>query len=147
MPGMTTETTAATRRAEVAAELADRTMYELLGAEAGIRAVVDRFYELMDTDAVFGPIRTMHQPDLSPMRQGLYEFLSGWLGGPPLYIQRTGSPCLTGAHAPFSIDEEARDLWVLCMARAMADAGVELKYRELLDPAFQGIAEMMRNVR
>lgn len=144
---MTTATTAAERRSEVAAELADRTMYDLLGAEEGIRRVVARFYELMDTDDVFAPIRRMHQPDLGPMRQGLFEFLSGWLGGPPLFIQRTGSPCLTEAHAPFAIDEEARDLWVLCMARAMADAGVDLKYRELLEPAFQGIAEMMRNVR
>ena len=142
---MTHGSTAEERRAEAQAELRSRTMYEVLGGEDAIRRLVDRFYELMDTDERFTVIRAMHQVDLSSMRLSLFEFLSGWLGGPPLYVERHGSPCLTGAHAPYTIDQEARDLWVACMVRSMADVGVEEKYRELLVPAFEGMADMMRN--
>lgn len=128
-------------------ELAAHTMYELLGGESGLRTIVDRFYDVMDGDASFAPIRTMHARDLAPMRQGLFEFLSGWLGGPPLFVRRTGSVCLTGAHAPFAIDEQARDLWVECMRRAMVEADVADRYRDALMPALTGMADMMRNVR
>lgn len=133
------------RRAELRAELADHSMYELVGGEDGIRRLVDRFYEIMDTDPQFAPIRRMHKTDLAPMRLSLFEYLSGWLGGPQLYIERHGSPCLTGAHAPYKIDEQARDLWVACMDQAMHDTGLALKYREALTPAFEGMGDMMRN--
>ncbi len=142
---MTTETASHQRREQLRAELAERTIYELLGGETGIKAIVDRFYDLMDGDSEFAPIRAMHAPDLSPMRTGLYEFLSGWLGGPPLFAMRTGSVCLTHAHAPFAIDAEARDLWLECIDRAMCDTEVAERYREALMPAFTGMAEMMRN--
>ena len=142
---MTSETAAQQRRAEAASELASNTMYELLGGEDGITAIVDRFYEIMDTDESFKTIRDMHKADLSPMRLSLFEYLSGWLGGPPLFIQRRGTPCMTGAHLPYKIDQEARDLWLTCMSRAMIDVGVEEKYRELLTPAFEGMADMIRN--
>ncbi len=130
---------------EVDAELAESTVYELLGGEEAVRSLVDRFYELMDQDDVFSQIRDMHEPDLSPMRQSLFEYLSGWLGGPQLFVERTGSPCLVGAHTPFTIGPEARDNWVICMRQAMADVEIDLKYRELLDPAFARIADMMQN--
>ncbi|MBV1893652.1 MAG: group II truncated hemoglobin [Ilumatobacteraceae bacterium] len=150
---MVTETTAqpdanspaAKRRAEVAAELANKTMYELLGSEDGIKAIVDSFYDVMDRDEEFALIRDMHKADLSPMRVSLFEFLSGWLGGPPLFIERNGSPCLTGAHAPYNVDEQAGELWVSCMNRALAEAEVEEKYRDLLAPAFERMADMVRN--
>ena len=138
-------TAAQQRRAEAAADLAEHSMYELLGGESGLRALSDRFYDLMESDETLAPVRTMHQRDLAPMRLSLFEFLSGWVGGPPLYVQRHGSPCLTEAHAPFVIGTEARDLWVRCIEQAMLDVGVQEKYRELLLPAMAGMAEMMRN--
>lgn len=128
-------------------ELAEHTMYELLGGEEGLRRIVDRFYDAMDAEPAFEPIRSMHATELGPMRRSLFEFLSGWLGGPPLFVQRTGSVCLTDAHAPFAIDEPARDLWIACMHRAMDDAGVVDRYREALMPALTGMADMLRNVR
>lgn len=133
------------RRTRLAAELQQHSMYDLLGAEAGIRAIVDHFYDLMDSDPAFAPIREMHQPDLTAMRRGLFEFLSGWLGGPPLFVARTGSPCITRAHAPFEIDARARDLWLACIERAMVAADVAERHREALLPALEGIAEMLRN--
>ena len=131
-------------REQLRAELAHHTIYELLGGEQGVRTIVDRFYDRMD-DEEFAPIRAMHQPDLGPMRVGLFEFLSGWLGGPQLYVERKGSPCLTGAHLPFRIDARASDLWMRCMTQAMRDAGVADRYRDALLPALQGIAGSLRN--
>jgi hemoglobin len=140
-------TTADQRRAEARADLATATMYALLGGAEGVRAIVDRFDDLMDTDAPFATIRSMHQPDLTAMRASLFEYLSGWLGGPPLYVQRHGSPCIAGAHAPYAIGQDERDLWLVCMDRALTEVDVPLKYRELLLPAFAGVADMLRNDR
>jgi len=142
---MNPETSAQQRRSEAESELASDTMYELLGGENGIKALVDRFYDIMDSDESFELIRNMHKADLSPMRLSLFEFLSGWLGGPPLFIQRHGGSCLTEAHAPYTIDQRARDQWLACISRAMVDAGVEEKYRELLTPAFARMADTIRN--
>ena len=99
----------------------------------------------MDADAEFAPIRAMHAPDLAPMRVGLSEWLSGWLGGPPLYAQRKGTVCITGAHMPFRIDGAAAEQWMTCMTRAMVDAGVPERYREVLLPQLGKIATMLRN--
>lgn len=140
-----TDTAVEQRREQLRSELATHTIYELLGGAEGVRAVVDRFYDLMGTDPAFAPIRLMHAPDLAPMRVGLTEWLTGWLGGPPLYVQRKGTVCITGAHMPFRIDETAAVLWIDCMTRAMTDTGVPERYREVLLPALGNIATMLRN--
>lgn len=121
------------------------TMYAWLGGEQAIKDLVNRFYDIMDSDKSLKPIRDMHKEDLTPMRLSLFEFLSGWLGGPSLFIERHGSPCLTGAHKPFKIDAPARDQWMKCMNQAMVDIEIDEKYRNMLTPAFERMAEMMRN--
>jgi hemoglobin len=142
---VTVETPADLRRQLARSELASATMYELIGGPAGVRSVAEHFYDLMDADERFADIRAMHDEDLAPMRLALYEFLSGWLGGPQLYLERKGGICLTGPHAAFAIDHEARDAWVDCMAGALRAAGVEQRYRELLEPSFAQMAEVIRN--
>ncbi len=142
---MTTESTAEQAQESATAQPTGDSMYEWIGGEQTVRDLVNRFYDIMDSDESVKPIRDMHKEDLSPMRLSLFEFLSGWLGGPPLFIQRHGSPCLTGAHRPFKIDAAARDQWMHCMNQAMVDIGIEEKYREMLTPAFERMAEMMRN--
>lgn len=119
--------------------------YELIGGEAVLRRLVDRFYEVMDTDPRAATIRAMHGADLGPIREKLFEFLSGWLGGPPLYFQRAGSVCITHAHQPFAIGPAERDQWVMCMRQAMIDVGIAPETRELLDQPFHMIADFVRN--
>ena len=75
---------------------------------------------------------------------GLFEFLSGWLGGPNLYVDKHGSPCLTGVHMGYAIDDHARDLWVECMQRAMELTEVPLKYIEVIMPPLADMADHMR---
>lgn len=125
--------------------MAAESMYHWIGGEDTVRALVDRFYEIMDSDPAAATIRAMHEADLTPMRERLYEYLSGWLGGPPLYVQHHGSPCIARAHRPFHIDAAARDAWLACMRQAMVDIGIEERYRQMLEPAFDRIAEALRN--
>ncbi len=95
--------------------------YLKIGAEIGVRTLVDRFYDLMDHDPEAKIIREMHPADLTDSRQKLFEFLSGFLGGPSLYIQNRGHPRLRMRHAHFSIDADARDHWLQCMNQALEE--------------------------
>jgi hemoglobin len=121
------------------------TPYELLGGDASLRALIDRFYELMDTVPEFHGIRKLHPQDLTGSREKLYMFLSGWLGGPGLYVEKYGHPMLRARHLPFAIGIAERDAWLSCMMQAMSDAGVEETLRESLLRAFFGTADWMRN--
>ena len=119
--------------------------YELLGGEEKVRELVTRFYDLMDSEPEFAGIRRLHQPDLSPAREKLYLFLSGWLGGPPLYAEKIGQPMLRARHLPFAIGTPERDQWMACMSRAMQDIGVEQRLQAHLAHAFFQTASHLRN--
>jgi hemoglobin len=124
---------------------APATPYALLGGDAGVRALVDRFYDLMDLEPAYAELRAVHGATLESAREKLYLFLSGWLGGPPLYTDRFGHPMLRARHLPFSIGAAERDAWMACMKQAMKDAGVEAGLRAHLEKAFFGTADFMRN--
>lgn len=121
------------------------TAYELLGGEAGVRRLVERFYALMDTMPEYYGIRKMHPADLRSSIDKLYMFLSGWLGGPPLFVQRFGHPRLRARHLPFAIGIAERDQWMDCMVQAMEEEGVEEGLREALRVALFQTADWMRN--
>jgi hemoglobin len=123
----------------------ERTPYEVLGGDAKLRALVERFYQLMDTQPEYYAIRKLHPQDLSGSAEKLYLFLSGWLGGPPLYQQKFGQPFLRARHLPFAIGETERDLWLACMRQAMEEVQVEEGLRAALASAFAKTADHMRN--
>lgn len=119
--------------------------YERIGGEQKIRELVDRFYELMDSLPEAEQIRSMHARDLRASREKLFMFLSGWLGGPQLYMEKYGHPRLRQRHMPFAIDAAARDQWMQCMVQAMQDVGIEESLRKELEAAFYKTADFMRN--
>lgn len=121
------------------------TPHALLGGDTAVRRLVDRFYDLMDTVPEYHGIRKLHPRDLAGARDKLYMFLSGWLGGPALYVEKFGHPMLRARHLPFSIGVEERDAWLACMLQAMEDMGVEENLRANLLRAFFGTADWMRN--
>lgn len=94
------------------------TPYEALGGEAVVRALVDRFYDLMDELPEAYLIRKLHPESLDGSRQKLFMFLTGWLGGPQLYIEQFGHPRMRARHLPFPIGDAERDAWLLCMRQA-----------------------------
>jgi hemoglobin len=114
--------------------------YEAMGGEAGVRRLVDRFYHIMDTDPAAAAIRAMHGADLNPMRQKLFEFMSGWLGGPRLY-----NSCIMSAHRPYTIGTAERDQWLMCMRQAMAEAEVSPAVQTLLEKPLSSMADFMRS--
>ena len=125
--------------------MSDNPHYERIGGEKKIRELVDRFYELMDSRDDSQPIRQMHAKDLRVSRDKLFMFLSGWLGGPQLYMEKYGHPRLRQRHMPFAIDSSARDQWMNCMIQAMEDVGIDEGLRKDLEAAFYKTADFMRN--
>jgi hemoglobin len=121
------------------------TPYERLGGDAGVRALVDRFYDLMDLEPVYAGIRALHPAQLDGSRDKLYWFLSGWLGGPSLYIERFGHPRLRARHLPYAIGIAERDQWMACMMQAMEEQSVDPALAQRLAEAFFGTADWMRN--
>ena len=119
--------------------------FDLVGGEARVRELVDRFYDLMDLEPEFAGIRALHPASLDGSRDKLFWFLCGWLGGPDHYIERFGHPRLRARHLPFAIASSERDQWVRCMAWAMKDAGLPQALRERLVTSFFDTAHWMRN--
>jgi hemoglobin len=130
---------------EPAARGAATTAFEALGGEARVRALVDRFYDLMAMDERFAGIRALHPRALEGSRDKLFWFLCGWMGGPDHYVARFGHPRLRARHLPFPIASAERDQWLLCMAEAMADLEVPQPLFDRLLESFSGTADWMRN--
>ncbi|MBZ8139256.1 cyanoglobin [Rubrivivax gelatinosus] len=124
---------------------ADAALFERLGGEAGVRKLVDRFYDLMELEPGFAALRAMHPQSLDGSRDKLFWFLCGWLGGPDHYVQRFGHPRLRARHLPYAIGIAERDQWLACMIQAMADCGLETAIAERLAESFFGTADWMRN--
>ena len=96
-------------------------VYDRLGGEPAVRALVERFYALMDELPQAQAVRRLHPPSLAHSADSLFKFLSGWFGGPPLYIRKRGHPRLRMRHMPFAIGPAERDQWLLCMRQALAE--------------------------
>lgn len=125
------------------------TFYELLGgAESGaanVRALVEAFYDIMERDPKAAAIRTLHPADLTSSREKLFMFLTGWTGGPQLYIERYGHPKLRARHMPFAIGEAERDQWMYCMIQAMQTLNIDENLMQKLAEQLYGVADFMRN--
>jgi len=121
------------------------TPYARIGGESTVRRLVARFYELMDTLPEAYGIRKLHQPDLTSAEEKLYMYLTGWLGGPQLYMNAYGHPRLRARHLPFPIGSEEAAQWMLCMRQAMAEVIEDGELRAGLDKALDDLALHMRN--
>ena len=132
-------------QAETAEAEQNVTAYEALGGEQKLRRIVERFYALMDAVPEYYDVRKLHPADLQSSTDKLYMFLSGWLGGPSLYINAYGHPRLRARHLPFAIGIAERDQWMACMVQALEEEGVEERLREALRAALFQTADWMRN--
>jgi hemoglobin len=126
-------------------ETQQQTAYQRIGGETKLRELVDRFYDLMDLEAEFAGIRALHPTTLEGSRDKLFWFLSGWMGGPDLFVERFGHPRLRARHLPYAIASSERDQWLRCMAWAMQDVGVPQTLQERLLESFYQTADWMRN--
>jgi hemoglobin len=126
-----------------------QSLYDLLGGEPEathkIREIVEAFYDVMERDEKAKTIRQMHPEDLTSSREKLFMFLTGWTGGPQLYIERYGHPFLRRRHLPFKIGEEERDQWIYCMTKGLLNLNMEEEKIKALLNALYPIADFMRN--
>jgi hemoglobin len=79
------------------------------------------------------------------MRETLFEFLCGWLGGPRIYFERANAKCLMSAHTGFAIDRSVADQWLLCMRRALNKLDAPEATREYIGAAFTRVCAAMVN--
>lgn len=132
-------------KSEPAGTISPATPFEWMGGESAVRALVDRFYDLMDLEPAYRELRLAHGSGLDDARQKLHWFLCGWLGGPQHYTERFGHPRLRMRHMPFAIGVRERDQWLACMDQAMGDVGIEPELRRRLAASFFQTADWMRN--
>ena len=121
------------------------THYERIGGSEKVRALVERFYQLMDELPEAYGIRKLHAQDLQGATEKLYKFLTGWMGGPQLYAEQYGHPMLRARHLPFPISSTERDQWLLCMNQALGEVVEDVALRKELSAAFAKVADHMRN--
>lgn len=119
--------------------------FDALGGLGGVRALVDRFYDLMDTAPEAVDIRRLHAASLKRSREKLTEYLTGWTGGPPLYESKYGHPRLRARHLPFVIGARERDQWLWCMDRALDAHDLPSEVRAMLRSRLHQLADFMRN--
>jgi hemoglobin len=119
------------------------TPFDALGGEARIRAIVDRFYDIIDADAPV--LRAMLPKDDSVSRDKLHAYLVEWTGGPALYTPTRGHPRMRMRHIPFAIGETEVETWLACMMRSLDDSGVTDPVRAFLDDRLTALAHHMRN--
>jgi hemoglobin len=119
------------------------TPYEEIGGDARVRDLVDTFYDVVEAESPV--LREMLPPDMSVSRQKLYEFLSGWMGGPQLYFERRGHPRLRLRHMPFPIDTYAAEEWTRCMSQALATIDAPDSLRTYLERELGNTAHGLRN--
>jgi hemoglobin len=124
---------------------ASESPYLRLGGAVAVRELVNRFYDHMSELPEARAILGMHPENLASSREKLFMFLSGWLGGPQLYMERFGHPRLRARHMPFSIDSAAASAWMACMHKAMDECIADEQLKEHLRSAFQRLADHMRN--
>jgi hemoglobin len=119
--------------------------FERIGGGIAIRALVERFYHHMDTLPEARGIRALHPPNLEPVKEVLWKYFVGWMGGPQLYAAERGHPRLRRRHLSFPIGDAERDAWMQCMTLALAEVVTDDALREELAQAFYKTATFLRN--
>ncbi|MBW9066616.1 group II truncated hemoglobin [Agrobacterium pusense] len=121
------------------------TLYEAIGGDATVRALTRRFYQLMDTLPEAARCRAIHPADLSGSEAKFYDYLTGYLGGPPVYVEKHGHPMLRRRHFVAPIGPAERDEWLLCFRRAMEETIENAKLREIIWAPVERLAFHMQN--
>ncbi len=121
------------------------TPFEWIGGEERVKALVERFYDLMDLEPEFARLRQVHGESLANARQRTFWFLCGWLGGPQYYTEKFGHPRLRARHMHVPIGIQERDEWLACMDSAMGETAVPEDLRARLRESFFQTADFMRN--
>ncbi len=121
-------------------------VYLRIGGEKELKKLVNTFYQIMATDPMAKECFATHAGrDIQHSAEKLFMFLSGIMGGPPIYHEKIGHPRLRMRHGPFTIGEKEASQWLYCMLRAMDEVGIDRDIQEEMIPYFRQVTEMLRN--
>ena len=120
-------------------------LYQQIGDEDGLKSLVERFYDIIDSAPEAARLRALHPKSLKQSREKFFMFLSGWTGGPQLYVEKFGHPRLRMRHMPFSIGVIERDQWIWCMNKALDESNLDPRLVEYLKARFGETADFLRN--
>lgn len=122
------------------------TPYDLVGGGEIVRQVVERFYDLMESEPAYEPLRAMHAADLTPMRTSLSGFLTAWLGGPRDWFEQRPGACMMSMHRGMTIPGRVARQWADAMRRAIAEKVPDPAIAARMADALGSLAEGMANV-
>ena len=117
-------------------------IYSIIGEE-GFERLISAFYSQVPKDDILGPMYPA--ADLADAEQRLRDFLIGRFGGPIRYVEQRGHPRLRMRHAPFAIDQRARNRWMELMAGALKQADLPPEVTAHLRAFFQHTSTFMIN--
>lgn len=120
----------------------DQDVYAQIG-EDGFARLVRGFYAQVPDDDILGPMYP--REDLHGAEMRLRDFLIGRFGGPQRYVESRGHPRLRARHAPFVIDQRARDRWLALMRKALDDATLPPESNAVLREFFDQTSTFMIN--
>jgi hemoglobin len=123
---------------------ANTTPYDIM-TEQGVRDLANTFYDIMEQDTNAKALLDMHPKPLDNIREKFFMFLSGWTGGPDLFVAQYGHPRLRARHLPFPIDIEMKEQWMYCMNKALDQTVDNIHVRQHLRSAFDQMANHMIN--
>ena len=119
------------------------TPFEVMGGDPKVRQIVERFYDLMDSDLAYADLRRLHAPDLEPMRTSLAGFLTGWLGGPRTWFEANPGRCMMTMHATVPVSAATAAQWTHAMTRSLKEAEIDPAMETLINQAFANMARNM----
>ncbi|MBV1879480.1 MAG: group II truncated hemoglobin [Pseudomonadales bacterium] len=121
-------------------------LYERIGGSPAVQRLVTLFYYHMNSLPEAQHIRSLHPPDLSESQQKLYQYFTGWFGGPPLFVERYGHPRLRARHKHVAIGIAERDAWLSCIDKALAEMNLSARLTTDLLDKISPMADHMRNM-
>ncbi len=122
-------------------------LYDLIGGEEGIVKLVNVFYDIVETNPEGHKLHLLHLRGngIAHSRVEQFNFLSGFLGGPKLYVEKHGHSNVRSMHEHVEINSEAKEIWLKCMSMAIDDIGIAPNIKDKLMSNFTVIAERLVN--
>ncbi len=120
-----------------------QTAFDQIGGAARVNALVEAFYDLVETDQAYAALRAMHAPDMTNVRAALKGWLTGWLGGPRDWFVANPGVCMMSMHRAMPIDAATAGQWTEAMRRALDQVQVDREMAGALNDVFGRMAANM----
>lgn len=120
------------------------TAFDQIGGAPRIDALVEAFYDLIETDPAYAELRAMHAADMISVRASLKGWLTGWLGGSRDWFTQHPGVCMMSMHRAMPIDAATAGQWTDAMRRALTQVAVDAELADALNEVFGRMASGMR---